>query len=261
MDLNCPATRFQIFLYEILDRGKQIIYYKDGLLQRDIRGEIMDDFCFVAQPFDDGKYDSRYRDIIKPAVESCGFRSYRVDEDNSAEIPISTVEAKIKEASFVIAEISTDNPNVWFEVGFALASSKSVILMCSDERTSGFPFDIRHRNILTYHTESLSDFKECRKNLKEMILARYVGLSVSSEPHVLTDEELFVLKFVSRDQKTSFAITAEEKIMKNSLDRDTISDCLKSLIKNGYLEYRYSTTGGESYYQITKKSEIIFLTN
>ena len=221
----------------------------------------MDSFCFVIQPFDNGKYDSRYRDIIKPAIESCGFYAYRVDEDYSVEVPISAIESKIKEASFVIAEISTDNPNVWFEVGFALANSKLVILMCSDERTSGFPFDIRHRNILSYRTESISDFKECQKRLEDMIIARYVGSSTSSEQHEITAEELLVLKFVSRDQKTSFAITSEEKIMRNSLNRESISDCLKSLIKNGYLEYRYSTTGGEGYYQMTQKSENILAVN
>lgn len=85
---------------------------------------MMNDFCFVAQPFDNGKFDLRFHDIIKPAVESCGFHAYRVDEDNEVEIPISTIEKKIVSASFVIAEITTDNPNVWFELGYALAHSK-----------------------------------------------------------------------------------------------------------------------------------------
>lgn len=113
----------------------------------------MNGYCFVIQPFDNGKFDSRYRDIIKPAIESCGFSAYRVDEDYSVEIPISSIETKIKGASFVIAEITTDNPNVWFELGYSLAHSKLTIMLCSDERKSNFPFDIRHRNILTYRTE------------------------------------------------------------------------------------------------------------
>ena len=221
----------------------------------------MDDYCFVIQPFDNGKYDQRYRDIIKPAIESCGFRSYRVDEDYGVEIPISTIEARIIDASFILAEITTDNPNVWFELGYALANSKLVILMCSDERKSNFPFDIRHRNILIYHTGSLSDFEDCQKKLKEIINARYLKTTDKTVDNTITDEELLVLKFISRDQKTSFAITAEEKIMKNALNQDLIADCLKSLLKKGYLEYKYSTTSGEGYYQITNKSEKMLTAN
>lgn len=221
----------------------------------------MDEFCFVIQPFDKGKYDRRYYDIIKPAIETCGFRAYRVDEDYSVEIPISTIESKILDASFVIAEISTDNPNVWFELGYALAHSKMVILMCSDERKSNFPFDIRHRNILRYHTESLIDFKECQKNLKKIINARHFKTEDISERNVISSEELLVLKFISGDQKTSFAITAEEKIINNTLNPESISKCLKSLIKKEYLEYRYSTSSGEGYYQITNKSENLLASN
>lgn len=221
----------------------------------------MDDFCFIIQPFDNGKFDRRYSDIIRPAVESCGFNAYRVDEDYEVEIPINTIEEKIKGACFVIAEITTDNPNVWFELGYALAHSKLVILMCSDERKSGFPFDIRHRNILTYHTDSTSDFNDCQKKLRDIILARYWKPNNPPVQTQVTPEELLILKFISRDQKTSYAITEEEKIMGNSLDQDSISDCLKSLTQKGYLEYRYSTTGGKSYYQITSKSERLLTTN
>lgn len=221
----------------------------------------MNGYCFVIQPFDKGKFDNRYRDVIKPAIESCGFDAYRVDEDYSVEIPISSIETKIKGASFVIAEITTDNPNVWFELGYALAHSKLVIMLCSDERKSNFPFDIRHRNILTYRTESPSDFEEYEKRLKDTIIARCLKSVGTTEYHVMTAEELFVLKCISRDQKTSFAITPEAKIMKTSLKPDLISDCLKSLIKNGYLEYRYSTDSGEGYYQMTNKSENLLTVN
>ena len=41
----------------------------------------MEKICFVIQPFDHGKYDRRYEEIIKPTVEECGLIAYRVDED------------------------------------------------------------------------------------------------------------------------------------------------------------------------------------
>lgn len=217
----------------------------------------MKDFCFVAQPFDHGKFDQRYHDVIKPVIEFLGLYAYRVDEDFEVVIPINTIELKIPLASVVVAEITTDNPNVWFELGYALALAKPVVLLCSDERKPAFPFDVRHRNIITYRTDSLGDFEEYRANLKKAIASRY-GIhsddSVSTK-EVVFPEELLILKFINRDQKTAFAITPEEKIMQSSLSHDQISDSLKSLIKRGYLEYRYSTTSGEGYYHITSKSE------
>lgn len=217
----------------------------------------MDSFCFVAQPFDHGKFDQRYQDVIKPVIESLGLLAYRVDEDFGVEIPINTIESKISTASIVVAEITTNNPNVWFELGYALALSKPTILLCSDERKEAFPFDVRHRNIITYCTDSLGDFNAYKSKLKKAIAAKYRSHTDDSAPNqdIVTPEELLILKFINRDQKTSFAITSEEKIMQNSLSHDQISDCLKSLIKHGYLEYRYSTTSGEGYYHITDRSE------
>ena len=68
-----------------------------------------------------------------------------------------------------LADITTDNPNVWFEVGFAIAVPREVVLVCSDERTTRFPFDVRHRNILQYKTESKSDFDKLRNEIAERI--------------------------------------------------------------------------------------------
>lgn len=39
--------------------------------------------CFVIQPFDSGKFDKRFLDINKPAIESAGLEAYRVDNDPS----------------------------------------------------------------------------------------------------------------------------------------------------------------------------------
>lgn len=68
----------------------------------------MDEYCFVIQPFDNEKFDKRYHDIFKPAIEATGLSSYRVDEDESVEIPIDTIEEKIKSASICLADITLD---------------------------------------------------------------------------------------------------------------------------------------------------------
>jgi hypothetical protein len=60
--------------------------------------------CFVIQPFDAGKFDGRYKDTFKPAIEAAGFEAYRVDKDPSVSIPIEQIEKGIREAIVCLAD-------------------------------------------------------------------------------------------------------------------------------------------------------------
>jgi hypothetical protein len=44
--------------------------------------------CFVVQPFDRGKFDKRFEDTFRPAIESAGLEAYRVDRDPYVEVPL-----------------------------------------------------------------------------------------------------------------------------------------------------------------------------
>src|ERR1039458_1328688 len=99
--------------------------------------------CFVIQRFDKGPYDKRYRDVLAPAIRRAGFEPYRVDEDPNATVVIEDVETGIRESKICLADITPDNPNVWYEVGFALANGKPGVLICAEPRptkTTGFAF-------------------------------------------------------------------------------------------------------------------------
>ena len=127
--------------------------------------------CFVMQPFDGGVFDKRYNDIFSLAIKDAGLEPYRVDQDPKVKIPIQDIEAGIRDSRICFAEITTDNPNVWFELGYASASGKEVVMVCSEERTTKFPFDIQHRSIIRYKAESASDFENLRKQITEKIKA------------------------------------------------------------------------------------------
>jgi len=134
--------------------------------------------CFVIQPFDAGKFDKRFEDIYKPAIESAGLEAYRVDKDPGVSVPIDAIENGIKGASICLADITADNPNVWYELGFAYASGRPVVMVCSEERTGKkYPFDIQHRTIIPYHADSPSDFDL----LKQKITTRLKAMMERSE--------------------------------------------------------------------------------
>jgi hypothetical protein len=93
--------------------------------------------CFVIQPFDGGKFDKRYDDIFAPAIATAGLEPYRVDRDPGVEVPVDDIHRGITTAAACLADITTDNPNVWFELGVAIASQRLVVIVCSKERTTG----------------------------------------------------------------------------------------------------------------------------
>jgi hypothetical protein len=126
--------------------------------------------CFVIQPFDKGPFDKRFDDIIEPAIGDAGLAAYRVDRDPGVTVPIDDIERGIHESAAVIADISLDNPNIWYEVGYARAADKPLVMICSSRRDR-FPFDIQHRSIIKYSTDSVSDFTKLRDEIAERLRA------------------------------------------------------------------------------------------
>lgn len=126
--------------------------------------------CFVIQPFDNGgKYDKRYNDTFQTAITEAGYTPYRVDKDPAVEIPIEDIDSNIMSSTAVLADITEDNPNVWFEVGLAIAYKKKLILICSKERKTKYPFDIQHRSIISYDVDSPSDYEKLKQRIKDKL--------------------------------------------------------------------------------------------
>ncbi len=115
--------------------------------------------CFVIQPFDGAVFDRRFEEIFDPAIKQAGLEPYRVDRDPSASIPIDAIERGISTADVCFAEISLDNPNVWFELGYSISLHKEICMVCEGGRKR-FPFDIQHRQIIRYDSSSPSDFEK-----------------------------------------------------------------------------------------------------
>jgi hypothetical protein len=126
--------------------------------------------CFVIQPFDKGAFDKRYDDVFDPAIRAAELEPYRVDRDPSASIPVEQIEAGIRSAQVCLADITADNPNVWFELGFALSANREVVMVCAASRER-FPFDIQHRSIIVYRTESSSDFEDLSSRITDRLRA------------------------------------------------------------------------------------------
>lgn len=164
--------------------------------------------CFVIQPFDGGTYDKRFKDVYQPAIKAAGYEPYRVDQDASVPVPIESIENGIRSAVVCLADITLDNPNVWYELGFAFASGKPVVMICNmaERVKKKFPFDIQHKTVIPYKAESSSDFDVLRASITAKIKAyvkKDAALQIMSESESvspvagLSQPEIMVLSILA----------------------------------------------------------------
>ncbi|MEA1978687.1 MAG: hypothetical protein U9N80_12405 [Chloroflexota bacterium] len=168
-------------------------------------------------------------------------------------IPIEDIESGIRNSEICLADITTDNPNVWFELGFAIAVPREVVLVCSDERTI-FPFDVQHRNILRYKTESTSDFDKLRNEIAERIQGllekeRTIGL-ISNLPPIadtegLSQHELVALVTVMQNRLAPEDVVSAYTI-KEDMNRAGFNDLGVSIALHGILDKGMVTTAIET---------------
>lgn len=157
--------------------------------------------CFVIQPFDQGPFDKRFVATFAPAIIAAGLEPYRVDQDPASVVPIEDIESGIRRADVCFAEITTDNPNVWFELGFAIAARKPVVMVCAEGRER-FPFDVQHRSIIRYKSEAPQDFVDLGEQITKRLraasetrlrLRSVEEMSPTAATAGLTDHELVAL--------------------------------------------------------------------
>jgi len=206
------------------------------------------EICFVIQPFDKGKFDKRFDDVFKPAINKAELEAYRIDKDLSVRIPIEDIEKGISESRICFADITLDNPNVWYELGFAFACGKDVILVCSEERIDKFPFDIQHRHVIKYKTGSISDFESLGDAITKKITAfltktktvEQLNNTAMIETEGLKANEIALLILVMENQiadEDSYSIwNLTTEMNKSGYNQLATSIGVKSLKRKGMIE-------------------------
>lgn len=132
--------------------------------------------CFVIMPisdaegYDKGHFTRVYYDIIKPAVESAGHKPIRADEVVSSNLIQLDIVERLIYAPLAICDISSRNPNVFYELGIRHAFNKPVVLM--KDNVTPNAFDISSFRYIEYTKEmGYRDVTSAIKQLKEFILS------------------------------------------------------------------------------------------
>lgn len=97
-------------------------------------------------------FSSDFKDIylsgIKAECEAQGVTAERVDEQHFDETILARIYRQIENCDFIIAEMTGQNPNVFYEVGYAHALGKPCALVT--QNTNDIPFDLKHHPHVIY---------------------------------------------------------------------------------------------------------------
>lgn len=163
-------------------------------------------FAFVLMPFSDD-YTDVYMSGIKLACDGAGLKCERVDQQHFDDTILERIYNEIRKADVIIAEMSGMNSNVFYEVGYAHALKKRVILVTREAKD--IPFDLKHHQHIVYEgktyvlREQLTEkLKWCLENPISQVNPKRSG-KLQSAPGASATK----IKYPKRTIKTSFKET------------------------------------------------------
>jgi len=104
-------------------------------------------FVFVLMPFKED-FDDIYELGIKEAAKEVGAYAERLDEQIFTEGILERIFNQISKADVIVADMTGRNPNVFYEVGYAHALGKIVLLLT--QKADDIPFDLKHKQHIIY---------------------------------------------------------------------------------------------------------------
>lgn len=141
-------------------------------------------FVFVLMPFNDAFTDI-YKLGIKKTAEEAGLRAERVDEQLYSESMLERIYRQIDAADIIVADMTGQNPNVFYEVGYAHAKGKHCILLT--QNASDIPFDLKQHRHIVYGGQIVKLQGELATNLQwaaeQVAASRNSGLNVKIQAH------------------------------------------------------------------------------
>src|SRR5215471_308431 len=190
--------------------------------------------CFVIMPFGeksnvDGQtidFDKIYHHLIKNTVEGMGIACVRCDEIDEAGWIHSKMFEHIFESDVAIADITSLNPNVLYELGVRHALAESVTVILRREGTA-IPFNIHGFKVIDYDDRDIEKVEEAKKKLVDFIknglklrkkdspVHEVLNLKIGTTPRKISRTEVFDYRLGRAAGKHVCLITGDLRDVKN----------------------------------------------
>lgn len=154
-----------ISLKEKIDKLEQQLYDKEENENNELINIEDESTVFVIMPFNK-EFNDVWKGGIEKAAKNEGYKPLRVDMINKSSNITDDIIESINKCKISIVDVSSNNPNVMFELGYAIALNKPNIII--SQSVEYLPFDIRNIRTILY-SNTWSGIEELRIKIQEFL--------------------------------------------------------------------------------------------
>ena len=124
-------------------------------------GKIASDYGFVAFQFDNLDF-LRVLEYVKPKIQKLGFDLKDLRNETTVGTVDNIMRLRIRDAAFIIADLTDDNRGAYWESGFAEGVGKPVIFVCEEKKFEEWKthFDTNHQMTIMWSVGEMAKFGE-----------------------------------------------------------------------------------------------------
>lgn len=172
--LEAEATNVSQELYReaitLIESGQ----YRE--LRAKLTEAIKGSYSFFVCPLENDEVSHNYKFVIKPAVRQFQFEIQKADEISHTGTITDAILAAIARSRFLVADLTDAKPNCYYEVGYAHALGKPVIILAKEGTT-------RHFDISTYKWNFWIDYKDLKPKFERelRVVLRRLGIEIKGD--------------------------------------------------------------------------------
>ncbi|MFM2005046.1 MAG: hypothetical protein RLZZ09_701 [Pseudomonadota bacterium] len=129
-------------------------------IENERKGRISGNYGFIALKFGDEILDPFVTETVKPAVKSIGYELVDLRDTAKAGVIDNVLREQIRDAAFVLVDLTHANNGAYWEAGFAEGLGKPVLYLCERSVFSerGTHFDTNHCTTIMWSAEEKDKF-------------------------------------------------------------------------------------------------------
>lgn len=211
-----------------------------------------------------GWFDTYYESIYCPAIESAGLTPRRADDLMRPSTIVHDIWEYTREAKIVLADLTGQNPNVFYELGLAHAIAKPAILLT--ESLNDVPFDLRALRVIEFNKSAPNwgallkeqiqqSLKEVLRSPLESVLPAFLNVNAQRGKPAVTEHQKELLEIRQDVERLRNEMSRRHSVWPRSLNRlpsYEARDMVKRYFSEGLprdrivevMERRYSVPGG-----------------
>ena len=133
-----------------------------NIYESELKGEISGNYGFIALKFNDSVLDPFLSEHIRPAIQSLGMDLRDMRDNSQAGIIDNLMRSQIRDAAFVLVDLTHDNPGAYWEAGYAEGLGKPVLYICEKAKFDAAKthFDTNHCTTVLWDNSNPEEFRK-----------------------------------------------------------------------------------------------------